>query len=96
MGATAAARSAEGMAALILRFHGEYREMPGLRLTMRQAARLFGVEADVAFAVLEELRRTSILALWDDASYTLMSEETDDVRTDSPAQVSTARRVVRR
>ena len=69
------------MAALALRFHGEYREMPGLRLTMRQAARLFGVEADVAFAVLEELRRTSILALWDDASYTLLSEETDDVRT---------------
>ena len=69
------------MADLTLRFHGEYREMPGLRLTAAQAARLFGVEADIAFTVLDELRRTSILALWDDGSYTLLSEETDDVRT---------------
>ena len=58
MGATATARSAHGMAALTLRFSGEYREMPGLRLTPPQAARLFGVEADIALAVLDELRRT--------------------------------------
>jgi hypothetical protein len=79
MGATAAARSAQGMAALTLRFHGEYREMPGLRLNARQAARLFGVEADIASAVLDELRRTSILTVSDDGNYSLLSKETDDV-----------------
>lgn len=63
------------MAALTLRFHGEYREMPGLRLTPPQAARLFGVEADVAVAVLDELRRTSVLELSADGSYALISDE---------------------
>src|SRR6185436_17679913 len=67
-------------AALTLRFSGEYREMLGLRLTPPQAARLFGVEADIAVAVLDELRRTSILALSDDGHYSLLSEDTDDVR----------------
>ena len=36
--------------------------MPGLRLTVREAARLFSVAPDVADAVLHELRRASILA----------------------------------
>jgi hypothetical protein len=94
MGATAAARSAQGMAALTLRFHGEYREMPGLRLTASQAARLFGVEAECALAVLDELRRTSVLARWDDGSYSLCSEETDDVpRGGNP--MSTQTRITR-
>ncbi len=48
--------------------------MPGLRLTSHQAARLFGVEADIALAVLDELRRASVLALSDNGSYSLISE----------------------
>src|SRR5882762_6075254 len=61
-----AARNAAGapqaMSPLAVRVHGEYREMPGLRLTVRQAARLFSVDPDVADAVLHELQRASILA----------------------------------
>ena len=51
----------EGMTALVLRVRGEYREMPGLHLTVPQAARLFGVTDDVAHAVLETLRQKSVL-----------------------------------
>ena len=57
------------MTPLAVRVHGEYREMPGLRLTVRQAARLFGVAPDVADAVLHELRRASILARSDDEAF---------------------------
>jgi hypothetical protein len=60
------------MSPLAVRVHGEYREMPGLRLTVRQAARLFGVAADVAEVVLHELRRASILACSDDGAFSLM------------------------
>jgi len=34
------------------RFRGEFAEMPGLRLTTRQAARLFGVDERVCEATL--------------------------------------------
>jgi hypothetical protein len=43
--------------------------MPGLRLTVRQAARLFSVAPDVADAVLHELRRASILARSGDGAF---------------------------
>ena len=47
--------------ALAVRVRGEFGEMPGLRLTVPQAARLFGVAPEVAHAVLDELRRASVL-----------------------------------
>jgi len=59
----------DAMSPLAVRVHGEYREMPGLRLTVRQAARLFSVAPDVADAVLLELRRASILARSDDGAF---------------------------
>ena len=57
---------------LAIRVHGEYREMPGLRLTARQAARLFDLDHDVAHAVLDELRCASILARSDDGVFSLI------------------------
>lgn len=39
--------------------------MPGLCLTVAQAARLFGVAPDVAHAVLDDLRRASVLTCSD-------------------------------
>ena len=57
------------MSPLAVRVHGEYREMPGLRLTVRQAARLFSVTPDVADAVMHELRRAAILARSDDGAF---------------------------
>ena len=59
----------DSMSALAVRVHGEYREMPGLRLTVRQAARLFSVAPEVADAVLHELRRASLLARSDDGVF---------------------------
>jgi hypothetical protein len=64
----------DAMTPLAVRVQGEYREMPGLRLTVRQAARLFTVAPDVADAVLNELRRASILARSDDGVFALISE----------------------
>ena len=64
----------ESMSSIAVRVHAEYREMPGLRLTVRQAARLFSVAPDVADAVLHELRRASILARSDDGAFSLIGE----------------------
>lgn len=68
----AAAMPATGMAALTARVTGEFCEMPGLRLSVAQAARLFGVEAAVADAVLDDLRRTSVLTMSNGGLYSLM------------------------
>lgn len=62
---------AEPIPALVLRIRGEYSEMPGLRLTVPQAARLFGVAPDVAHSVLDELHRASLLTRSDRGMYSL-------------------------
>ena len=59
------------MTALLARVRGEYREMPGLRLTIPQAARLFGIPREVAGTVLHELRRASVLAVSGDGTYSV-------------------------
>ncbi len=51
--------------AVVLRIRAEFIEMPGLRLTVPQASRLWGLDASVCEAVIEALvtqaflRRTS-------------------------------------
>lgn len=62
---------AETVPTLTLRVRAEYVEMPGLRLTALQAARLFGVTPEVAHAVLDDLRRVSVLTCSDRGSYSL-------------------------
>jgi hypothetical protein len=59
----------DAVSPLAVRVQGEFQEMPGLRLTVRQAARLFSVAPDVADAVLHELRRASILACSNDGAF---------------------------
>ena len=61
----------DALSLLAVRVHGEYSEMPGLRLTVRQATRLFGVAPDAADAVFHELRRASILACSHDGAFFL-------------------------
>ena len=61
----------ETLSALAVRVRGEYEEMPGLRLTVPQAARLFSVEPDVAHAVLDDLRRSAVLTRSDRGTYAL-------------------------
>ena len=65
----------EAMTPLAVRVRGEYREMPGLRLTVHQAARLFSVAHDVADAVLQELLRASVLARSQDGAFSASSAE---------------------
>ena len=62
------------MITLAARVRGEYGDMPGLRLTVRQAARLFGVPPDVANAVLHELRLASVLARSSDGTFSLLTD----------------------
>lgn len=57
--------------ALALRIRREYEEMPGLHLTVVQAARLFGVEPDVAHTVLNDLSRTAVLTCSNRGTYSL-------------------------
>ena len=73
-GMSDATEPSEAMTALSVRVRGEYRDMPGLRLTVRQAARLFGISPEVADAVLHDLRRASVLALSSDGAYSLIAE----------------------
>ncbi len=40
---------------LLFRIRGEYREMPGLRLTLEQAVRLWHIDAAICAAVLMRL-----------------------------------------
>lgn len=46
---------------LACRVTAEYREMPGLCLTVSQAARLWGLPPDVCRAVVDELVRQGVL-----------------------------------
>jgi hypothetical protein len=60
--------------------------MPGLRLTVSQAARLFSVAPDLADAVLHELRRASVLACSHDGAFVLIGAPSRK-RTAMPALV---------
>lgn len=46
---------------LVTRVRAEFNEMPGLRLTIEQAQRLWGVEAAVCESVVDALVRASFL-----------------------------------
>jgi hypothetical protein len=63
---------------LAVRVRGEYKEMPGLRLTVRQAARLFNLSPEVTAAVLHELRCAAILVRSDDGVFGMISENSTD------------------
>ena len=52
------------------RIRGEYREMPGMRLTLAQVERLSGVEISVCRLVLDDLVHTHILSVRPDGTYT--------------------------
>jgi hypothetical protein len=62
MGAHAQARDMKGLDAVI---RGEFNEMPGMRLTMAQACRLWGLTPDVAQAVIRSLVFRGVLTFDD-------------------------------
>jgi hypothetical protein len=47
--------------ALLCRIRGEFEEMPGLSVTLDQAARLFGLPRDIALRILERLTEERVL-----------------------------------
>lgn len=55
--------------ALLTRIQGEYLEMPGLRLTLAQAQRLFGVEQMLCKAMLDALVEAKFLCVKPDSAY---------------------------
>jgi hypothetical protein len=62
------------IASLRSRIEGEYREMPGLSLTLAQAARLWGLDRATTERVLESLSETNVLSRTRDGIYRLSSE----------------------
>jgi len=82
------------MTPLAVRVHAEYREMPGLRLTVRQAARLFSVTPDVAGTVLHELRCASILTRLHDGAFGLISEPSRRRTAGLPASEPASERTI--
>lgn len=54
---------------LLDRVRGEFREMPGLRLTVPQAQRLWHLDESTCMAVLEHLREQSLLWRTRDGAY---------------------------
>jgi hypothetical protein len=85
---------AEHMAALTIRVRAEYGEMPGLRLTVPQAARLFGASTDIARAVLDALRGAAVLTCSNRGTYSLISPSvarSNAARTNSNGESTMAR-----
>ena len=58
---------------LLSRIRGEYREMPGLRLTFTQACRLWQLDGTTCHDVLERLLVERFLQRTPDGSYTVFS-----------------------
>jgi hypothetical protein len=59
--------------AAVRRVREEFREMPGLRLTLAQATRLWGLEHDLCRAVVERLVASAFLQ-WTSAGSIRRSE----------------------
>lgn len=56
---------------LLSRVRGEFREMPGLRLSLEQAMRLWSLDRATCVSVLDQLRSTKFLALDSNGRYRL-------------------------
>ena len=54
---------------LVARIRGEYLEMPGLRLTLAQACRLWQVDASTCEMLVDQLVREGFLCRTDSGSY---------------------------
>lgn len=57
---------------LLSRVRGEYREMPGLRLTVQEACRLWQIDARVCEVVLQELVAGGFLKRTNDGAFIAM------------------------
>jgi hypothetical protein len=60
---------------IIRRVRGEYLEMPGLRLTQKQAQRLWGLDSTACTQVLDALTEAHFLCRKADGSYARVSDD---------------------
>ena len=72
---------------LIGRVRGEYLEMPGLRLTRRQAQRLWGLDDDTSDRILKVLVERKFLTRAPDGSFMRL---TDGTLSDRPFRMAKA------
>lgn len=73
-------------ASLLARIRGEFREMPGLRLTVSQACRLWQLEAHVCEQAIAELVQEGFLHRTSDGKYlTLRAVELRPAKAALPA-----------
>jgi hypothetical protein len=63
------------MTDLLRRVRAEYREMPGLRLTQRQAQRLWNLDSITCVSILDILESTRFLRRTSDESYVLVMRD---------------------
>lgn len=60
---------------LLHRVRAEFQEVPGLRLTIAQAQRLWGLDRETCQAVLDQLTKTRVLTLGADGRvFAIVSE----------------------
>lgn len=78
---------------LLARVRGEYLEMPGLRLTVDQARRLWGLDSHACRDVLTALTDAGFLARGTDGRY---ARRTDEVRSAPPLRMARAGRTTPR
>jgi len=64
----------EGITPLLYRIRGEFLEMPGLRLTPIQAARLWAIDRHMSQRILEGLEMTGFLMKNRDGAFLRASE----------------------
>jgi len=60
---------------VLARIRGEYREMPGLRLTIAQARRLWGLDTCACESALRELVDAQFLRLAQDGRFVRVSSD---------------------
>jgi hypothetical protein len=68
-------RNAASRYILLRRIHNEFEEMPGLSLTLCQAARLFGLPLEVAERVLRRLAEARLLRQNGSGQFSLYPDE---------------------
>jgi hypothetical protein len=61
--------------ALLARIQGEFHDMPGLSLTVPQAARLFALRADIASRILDRLNDECVLRHRSNGQFVLRVQE---------------------
>ena len=72
---------------LVARIRGEYSEMPGLRLTLAQACRLWQVDAPTCESLLEQLVSEAFLYRTDNGAYVALPAAARQAKARLPERV---------